>query len=411
MTFREQWRKFQLLLIIACGTCPVVMLLLDNMSPGLLPWGWLFSVAYVVLALLGIQVKGAVRMSVGIALSAAYLAAAFLLSPSEYRLGAVAAAAVCIALLIWSLKMGGWSKKEEIPVFWVAAGMICHFIGQVSLHVDRISDDPELSRYSGVFLAALFGFCLLTMLSMNRKSLTEASGKRQSVPNSMRRRNTVMTVVLFAAALLTALLPSVFAGLGDVMVKAIRALVNFLSKLIPEGTKGQGTTSDGSMMPPQIGDIGGDGGMQLNPLAEKIAVFVGALLSIAFICFILYRIFVLLKDKFGELAVSLGKFASNVSEDYVDEITDTREDGTAEKLQRRRRTTRLSAREERSLPPEERIRYRYRRILSRHPEWAPGATARETLSSDMARVYEKARYSGETITEEEAAAFTGGTSV
>ena len=227
----------------------------------------------------------------------------------------------------------------------------------------------------------------------------------------MRRRNTVMTVVLFGAALLTALLPSAFAGLGDVMVKAIRALVNFLSKLIPQGTKGQGTTSDGSMMPPQIGDIGGDGGMQLNPLAEKIAVFVGALLSIAFICFILYRIFVLLKDKIGELAVSLGKFASNVSEDYVDEITDTREDGTAEKLQRRRRTNRLSAREERSLPPEERIRYRYRRILSRHPEWAPGATARETLSSDMARVYEKARYSGKTITEEEAAAFTGGTSV
>jgi hypothetical protein len=94
----------------------------------------------------------------------------------------------------------------------------------------------------------------------------------------------------------------------------------------------------------------------------------------------------------------------------VDEVTNTRDEGSEEKLQRRRRNPKLSAREERTLPPAERIRYRYRRILSKHPDWVPGTTARESLPEELARVYEKARYSGFEMTEEEAAAFTGGTS-
>lgn len=411
MTLRELWRKLQLLLIIACGTCPAVLLLLDSLAPSLVPWGWLFSLAYLILAFLGIRVKGKVRMSAGIGLSALFLAGSFLLAPAEVRLGSLAASAVCSVLLIWSLKIGGWSNKEEIPVLWVAAGMVCHFIGQISLHVDRISENPELSLYSGVFLAALFGFCLLTMLSMNRKSLTDASGKRQSVPDTMRRRNTLMTIILFVAALLTALLPSAFAGLGDLMVKAIRWLVDFITKLIPAAPNESEFQKDTPVLPSEIAAMGDDGGMQLDPLVEKIAAFVGALIAIALTCFLFYRIFLILKDKCGQLVVSLGKFAANVSEDYVDEVTDTREDGSAEKLQRRRRPQKLTAREERGLPPSERIRYRYRRILSKHPEWAPGTTARETLPVEMARVYEKARYSGFGISEEEAAAFTDGTSV
>ena len=150
--------------------------------------------------------------------------------------------------------------------------------------------------------------------------------------------------------------------------------------------------------------------MMLNPIVEKIAAFVGALISLAFVVFILWRIFRTLRSKIQELVVSLGKFSASVSEDYVDEVTDTRDEGSEEKLQRRRRNPKLSAREERILPPGERIRYRYRRILSKHPDWVPGTTARESLPEELACVYEKARYSGFEMTEEEAAAFTGGTS-
>ena len=409
MTVRELWRKLQLLLIIACGTFPAVMVLLNMFAPGLLGWGWVFSLVYVLFSACAICVRGRLRMGAGIGLSAVFLILSALLSGPQYRLGAVAAAAVCCALLMWSLRMGGWSSREEIPVLWVAICIICHLMGQLVLRADRVAGGQGIARYAGVFLAALYGFSLLTMLSMNRKSLTAASGKRQSVPDSMRRRNGLLTVALFVLAVLTSLLPSAFSGLSDAMGNAIAWLYRMIVALIPDAPNESEFEKDIPATIPPEGMGQGGGAMVMDPVMEKIAAFVGALISIAFVLFLLWRIYRILRGKLRELVSSLGKFASSVSEDYVDEITDTREDGTAEKLQRRRRTPKLSAREERSLPPGERIRYRYRRLLGKHPEWDPGATAREKLPDELAKVYERARYSGDTMTEEEAALFTGGT--
>lgn len=307
--------------------------------------------------------------------------------------------------------MGAWTAKEEIPVVWIIAGAVCHLAGQVMLRADRVAGGQGAALHSHVFLITLFGFCLLTMLSMNRNGLMAASGKRQSVPQSMKNRNSLMTVLLFVMAVLASLLPSAFAGLSDVMGKAISWLVDLIIRLIPDAPNESEFQKDTPVeMLPGEGH-GQGGGLVLDPVVEKIAAFVGAVITTVFVLWLLYQLFTILRGKLRSLVSSLSKFASTVSEDYVDEVTDTREDGTAEKLRYRSRTPRLTAREERSLPPEERIRYRYRRIVSKHPEWDPGATARETLSMDMARVYEKARYSGEPITEEEAAAFTAGASV
>lgn len=409
MTLKELWRKIQLLLIIACGTYPAVMVLLNNLAPGLLGWGWAFSLTYVLLAAAGICVKGKLRMSVGLGFAAVFVIASGILAGPDFRLGAIAAAALCSALLIWSLRMGSWSHKEEIPVFWVAIGIVCHLMGQLLLRADRVAGVQGVALHSGMFLTGLYVFSLLTMLSMNRKSLMAASGKRQSVPDSMRRRNGLLTAALFVLAVLASLLPSAFSGLSQVMGNAISWLVRMIAALIPDASNESEFEQEVSSAAAALeGGEQGGGGNMLDPMVEKFAAFVGALLSIALVLFLLWRIFRILREKFREAAVSLSKFASSVSEDYVDEVTDTREDGTAEKLQRRR-TPKLSAREERSLPPGERIRYRYRRILGKHPEWEPGSTAREKLPEELARVYERARYSGEPMTEEEAAAFTGGT--
>ena len=405
----ELWRKFQLLMIVACGTYPAVMVVLNMLAPELFGWGWVFSAAYVVLAFTAIQVKGSRRMTSGLIMAIAAIIAGFLLSPGHLRLGVLAASALCTGLLIWSLKIGGWSKKEEIPIFWIAVSIVCHILGQLLIRADNVSGGGGLSRYSGTFLVALYGFSLLTMLSMNRKSLTLASGKRQSVPESMRRRNSFLTAALFVLALLASFLPSAFAGLSEVVEKAIAWVVAFIAKLIPDAKNGAGLAEDATAIPMAGIGQGESGGMGLSPFAEKFAATVGALLALAFAVFLLYRICLILRDQLQALTNNLTKFASSVSEDYVDEVTDTREDGTAEKLERRRRGTRLTAREERSLPPQERIRYRYRRILSRHPEWEPGSTARENLPEELARVYEYARYSGMDVTEEQAAMFTDGT--
>lgn len=406
----ELWRKFQLLMIIACGTYPAVMVVLNMLAPELFGWGWVFSAAYVVLAFAAIQVKGSRRMTSGLIMAIAAIIAGFLLSPGHLRLGVLAASALCTGLLIWSLKMGGWSKKEEIPIFWIAVSIVCHIVGQLLIRADNVSGGEGLARYSGAFLIALYGFSLLTMLSMNRKSLTAASGKRQSVPQTMRRRNSLLTAGLFALALLASLLPSAFAGLSGIVGKAIAWLVEWIIRLIPDAPNESEFVKDPTVTMPMEGmGQGGEKAVALSPFMEKFATFVGALLAVAFAVFLLYRIYLMLREKLHELVKKLNKFASNVSEDYVDEVTDTREDGNAEKVERRRRAPRLTAREERSLPPEERIRYRYRRILARHPEWMPGSTARETLPEELARVYEHARYSGMEVTEEQAYLFTQGT--
>ena len=69
MNIRELLRKTQLLLIIACGTYPVLMIVIGRFAPELLPFGWLYAAAYLVLSLAGIQIKGRFRLISGVALS------------------------------------------------------------------------------------------------------------------------------------------------------------------------------------------------------------------------------------------------------------------------------------------------------------------------------------------------------
>ena len=101
----------------------------------------------------------------------------------------------------------------------------------------------------------------------------------------------------------------------------------------------------------------------------------------------------------------LSRYVSTVSEDYEDEITDTRDDGERERVRSRRRNRRAAVAEDKNMSPGERIRRRYLRLLYKHPEWSLGATAREKLPADAAPLYEQARYSDHPLTEEDAARF------
>ena len=60
---------------------------------------------------------------------------------------------------------------------------------------------------------------------------------------------------------------------------------------------------------------------------------------------------------------------------------------------------------ESSMEPGERIRYRYRLLSKKHPEWREHNTARENLPDSPAQLYERARYSDHPITPEEAEQF------
>ena len=408
MKKQDLWHKSQLLLIIAFGTYPLVMVVLNRLGSGMLPWGWVFPGSYVILSLCAISVKGKWRLGAGGVMAAALAVGSFLLAPDGGRPAAVVAAVLCGALLIWSLKMAAWSAKAEIPVLWIAYGVATHLIGQVVLHADRVAGGLGLAVYSGGFLFALFGFVLLTLFSMNRNSLTAASGKRQSVPGSMRQKNGILIWAFFLISLLASLLPSAFSGMTEILAKAVAWIVSMVIRLIPDAglREVENITNDPVSGP--VGPGGEGGALVLDPAVEQFMAVCGAIITFVFLGYLLFRLFRRLAGIVRQIIGSLSKFASGVSEDYIDEVTDTREDLNREKVEKERPVSRIPFLEPRNLAPAERIRFRYQRLMRKHPEWDPGSTARENLPGNMAVLYERARYSSHPVTEEDAAVFADG---
>ena len=106
---------------------------------------------------------------------------------------------------------------------------------------------------------------------------------------------------------------------------------------------------------------------------------------------------------------SLRRYASLVTEDYTEEITSTVDEDSAEAIRKHRRRSLLRQQDVHKLPPAKQIRYYYLRLLHRHNEWPNASTARENLPQEMASIYEKARYSDASLTQEEVEVFKTGT--
>ena len=104
------------------------------------------------------------------------------------------------------------------------------------------------------------------------------------------------------------------------------------------------------------------------------------------------------------LSEKLQKYMHAVSEDYIDVITDTRDEDD-QNVSREKKQKKLSASEVRKLTPAGRVRYRYWQLMRKHPEWAKGSTARENLNVAAANVYERVRYSNYAVEEEDALKF------
>lgn len=129
----------------------------------------------------------------------------------------------------------------------------------------------------------------------------------------------------------------------------------------------------------------------------------GVTLTVVLFLTVLF-LYALIKGIIKLLQTIVSAFNRNLDQscqDFQDEIIDTRENY----LKDTHRIPRLSAAEERKLPPDQRIRYRYKRLMQKHPEWFSGSTARENLPPEAAPIYEKVRYSPYPVTEEEAQSF------
>ena len=242
-------------------------------------------------------------------------------------------------------------------------------------------------------------YLLLFLMQMNRAALESASHAvltGRKVPLKVRIQNRAAVAVLFlagAAAVFSsgigAALKRFWKGLALLIVRVIA----FLTSLFDISSPQEGTNPGGE--DPFLGGIEQSDPNPILVFSEK-AVKVLALAAVAVLLFLALRfLWKRLRVFWKLLRAKLAEMARASSEDYVDEITATR-DFRDEKSpflfgKNRRKTDREPD------GSRERVRWLYRRYLREHPA-KQGLTCREALKDEQdyagfAVLYETARYS------------------
>ena len=397
-------RKCQFPLLLAAGTLPIPMLVCALAVPEGVRAALAMMALYVVLAWTCLLIRGKLRLAAG-ALGAAMLIAVGAASlPIGEAHAALLIPVVYAVLLLSGLQFAGWARGRELNPVVCAILVLAHVIAQVLVNVAAGGDSPY-AAVDELLIAGFICFGALMLLYLNRISLNLAVNGKQAVPASMRRKNMLLTFALLGVTLLIAALPAVARAVGRVwqwFKMLLIAVIQWLYGLFPEDSV-TGTESGGSGGFPAVE---ASEPSILAVILEKIMVVVVmtavAVLAVFALRILWRKIRVLLR----RLWAQLNAYLASSTEDYEDEIADTREDGAAERSARRSRRRMPRRRvNEGALKPAERIRYRYLMAWMRHPEWTPERTARENLSEGAAQLYERARYSDHEISQQEAAEF------
>lgn len=400
---KEFLRKCQFPLASALAFAPVPQLIYVAVEPKLVPLFWVLPLVYFLLSLLNFRIPGKFRMLYGIGASlviGAVGAAAWLFVPNFFPgLLLLLAPIAYIVVMMLTLPMAGWGLDKELPPFWLYCGFATHMGTYVVKFLLKAAWGINWDAINPCLSITFFGMAILVMLSLTRVNLNNSANGRQKPSALMQQKNLIFTVIFFALAMLIALIPSIY--------EVIDAFVSWLGDTIKK-------LIESIQIDNVINDMGGSGPPPTPENHEGRADWLTSLLNALFLlCGVVIMLFCLraiippiikrILAFFRKLRQGLTSYANSVSEDYIDEVTDLTPAAAKKKAPR------LSASEERSLPPAERIRYRYRRLKARHPEWESGSTARENLPEKAAPLYEKARYSSHPITEDEAGSFKSNT--
>ena len=398
-------RKCQFPLLLGSGMLPLLTMLLIGFAPETVWLAAVFTIAYAVMAEACLLVRGKARLWAGLAGCAAIAGLGWWLLPAG---GAWLVPVCCMALLGLTLPMGGWPREKELPPGWHVAGLVLHLAAQLMVNIARrTGDNTAFIAAAPMLIGSFILYAALAMLSINRSSMDDAAMGRQKIPASMRRLNTLLTGGLLALALLISAIPAIKRWLEhawDVLMVMLLRFLRWLAELLPQSAP----TGDGASAP---ADMSGFGDMAAEPsllavILEKVAFVIAAIAAAVAAVFALRFLYRQLKKLARRLMDMMRRYAAAATEDYDDEITDTREDGERGRnmpLQALRR--RLALGDDRSLPPAERIRRRYARLRLKHADWQDSRTARETLPDDAAQLYERARYSEHPVTGEDADQF------
>ena len=395
MKLAELFRKSQLSLMLALGGYGFSAFAFGYLGNSFLDHAWIFSAVYLFFAWLGLILPGKLRLPFGILGVLTMLLPSYFCLAGTVRFTALALSVLYGILLVWSMGIATWERERELASEWYVV-----LIGILIFVYFCASYEPLLAQALGLLRIVMVVFMLLALLSMNRGSWTLAVGGKQNFFLSMRRKNVLLTLLLFTGAAVVALIPSVVYALQGI-TKWILMLMQALSKLAPEETEPTETLAE----PETNDDMQG----WLDSMASRGTSDTTFMIMWIIAIVVLVPLTVVALSRIGKLLYRLvRKVLLKVTEgiaddaDYTDEVTDIREEREGFRDKRNLRS-RLGAMGK--MTPAEKIRFRYKKLLHKNPQWGRHTTARENLSESAAQVYEQVRYSTHAVTDEDARRF------
>lgn len=401
-------RKMQHPVVLALAGFPLVLFLIAQDAPEAQGLMWVLPAAYVLLAWVCLLLPGKLRLPGGLAGIAVMIAVTAAAWPIAAHLVLLVPIVVYTVLMLIALPMGRWERGRELGLEWPVIGMGTHVLVQLLINGAQKMGNTAFDDCEGMLVVSFLALAVLVVLAMNRTSLNSASQSRQSIPLLMRRQNLVLVLSVLVIGVLISLIPAIGQALSwvwDQLMQLLLLIGAFLASIMPQQKSGGGIAGGGDI-DPLVPGVAAEPS-QLALIMEKVMTVLTVIILIVGAFFILKMLLKRLKKLLRYLWEKLGRYSAAVGEDYEDEVTSTREDD-AERESLLGRLRRFAPEDERGLDATQRVRSRYR-SLKRRRRWTTASTARETLPEEAARLYERARYSGESLTEEEAERFRDAT--
>lgn len=391
-------------LMIPCALLPVPLILISKYAPYLLPLAWLWPATYALTDMLCSAVRGKWRLLSGLAQLVIFAVMAILMFPQVEDTRPYLIPIMYGIVALAELPRNKDHRALQVRLIsYSIAGIAVHIIAQILLYTSSVSGESVLEPAKPWLLISFFLFIFSGALQLNRANLSLISQGRLFAGAVMKRKNILLTLLFLGIALAAACLPGVVTAVSKAFQWLFVAILFLLDLL---GRVGTGSP-DGTMPSDETGEsiFGAEGSESIQAEWLEVLVAVVSLAAIAagliFGAVVLWR---KLKTLVQYMRKRLYSYLNAVTEDYVDEITDTRDD--PDRIQRSGPKMRaLSPLEISRLSPSQRIRYRYRQLMRKNPQWQKSSTPRENLPDTAASVYEAVRYGEQTANEADAKKF------
>ena len=390
LQFADFGREFQYPVLFCLGTMPVAVSIVSAFFPRYAPWCLVFGLVYLLFAWCATVFPGKVRYLWGFLGFLALVGLAFAM-PNLWVFLPVSG--IFGVLLLRSLSIGGWRWDQEISLQGHLLGLAVYLLCYLAPRFMEGLGQKILSGSAPVMGPCLWAYSIFILLSMNRDSLFFAAKGKAMTSKVMHRHNMLLLAALVAVCSVLALIPGVVKAVIQVLLWLFAVFIRDPEEVVPpthgplDGTMPSETEPTSTWVDP-------------DPISEEYMFAVGYVFIFAVSVAALVLLAQAMRKLLPKFRQWLKQFMATTNEDYTDEITDLRsqegQKGTAwERI--RALGNQLQTGE---LPPDRKIRRRYRQ-MRRSNRWSSSSTARETLPSEAAGLYEKARYSAHPVTQDD----------